>query len=49
MNILRLLAALFGAAVCLLAFGQTAWSQARYAHTGAAIITNVSVREADLR
>lgn len=35
--------ALTGAAFCLMCFGQTAWSQPKYAHTGPTIITNVSV------
>ena len=43
MGVFRFFVALFTTASCLLAFGQTAWSQAQYAHTGPAIITNVSV------
>ena len=43
MNFLRIHAALVGAAICLLAFGDTAWSQANYAHTGSTLITNVTV------
>jgi len=43
MGIFRFYVALFSAASCLLAFGHAAWSQAKYAHTGPAIITNVSV------
>ncbi len=43
MSIFRFYAALFSAAFCLLAFGDTAWSQAKYAHTGPTIISGVRV------
>jgi imidazolonepropionase-like amidohydrolase len=35
--------ALTGVAFCLMSFGETAWSEPKYAHTGPTIITNVSV------
>ncbi len=43
MNTLRYFVALFSVALYVFSFGPTAWSQAKYAHTGPTIITNVSV------
>ncbi len=43
MSIFRLYVALFSAPFCLLAFGDTAWSQAKYAHTGPTIISGIRV------
>ena len=43
MSIFRFYVALFSAAFCLLAFGHTAWSQAKYSHTGPTIISGIRV------
>ncbi len=43
MGIFRFYVALFSAAFCLLAFGHTVWSQAKYAHTGPTIISGIRV------
>ena len=43
LGIFRFCIALFSAAFFLLAFGHTAWSQAKYAHTGPTIISGIRV------